>query len=175
MINLLTKGILCRGYITRGKIYHTKSQIIGSGYNHALSKEKGVAAFKRVADEKGTPFVEVDPVVSDYVNNNGDLCVKEMFSRMVKHDGEYTVLFPFQKLAHSFIIAGFGIKFDPQKEKDSNQKMRLFINKLKQGVMEFVDQSNPSAVRKAEHYIKALDDQLTICNRTDEIIDKLSR
>ncbi len=175
VINLLTKGIMCRGYITRGKIYHTEDQIIGSGYNEALSKEKKVAAFKREANERGTPFVEVDQTICDYVKNHDDPCVKEMFSRMVKEDGEVIVLFPFQRLAHSFMVAGFGIKFDPQEEKKSNQNMRLFINKLKERVMEFVDQSNESAVRKAEHYIKALDSQLDICNKTDAVIDMLSR
>ena len=105
---LLTKGIMCRGYITRGSIYHTDTQPIGSGYQEAYDKEKQVTAFKREADERGTPFVEVDPVVCDYVRDHGDRCVKEMFSRYVKGDGKVTALFPFQRLEHSFIIAGFG-------------------------------------------------------------------
>jgi hypothetical protein len=116
VIQLLTKGIMCRGYITRGSVYHTDNQIIGSGYHKAYAKESQVAAFKREADERGTPFVEVDPVVCDYVRDYGDSCVKEMFARCVKTDGEVTVLFPFQMLVHSFIIAGVGYTCDPQKE-----------------------------------------------------------
>ena len=36
--------------------------------------------------------------------------------------------------------------------------------------MNFVDMSNPDAIRKAEHYIRALNAQLQECDRTDEFI-----
>lgn len=172
VIKLLTKGIMCRGYITRGSIYHTNgSDIIGSGYNEAVDKEDKVSAFKREADEKGTPFVEVDPSVCDYVRDHGDSCVKEMFSRYVKQDGSMTALFPFQRLQHSFIIAGtLGHKFDPEKERQSNENMRSMIKKMKESVMALVDQSQPNAVSKAEHYVAALNAQLEVCKHTDEMI-----
>ncbi len=174
VIKLLTKGILCRGYITRGSVFHTDTQFIGSGYQKACSKEKHVTAFIREDEKSGTPFVEVDRVVCDYVRNHGDSCVKEMFSRFVKEDGIVTALFPFQRLAHSFIVAGFGITFDPEKEKRSNQRARLLIENFKERVMAFVDHSDPDVVRKVEHYIAALDAQLKVCKRTDEMIDVLS-
>ena len=174
VLRLLQKGIMCRGYITRGSIYHTETQIIGSGYNKVISNEKTVKAFRRKADEKGTPYVELDGAVCKFVKDCKDACVKEMFSRYVKDNGEDVALFPFQQLSHSFIIAGLGTKFNPQKEKKSNHNMRLLIKKSKDRVIEFVDKSNPDAVRKLEHYIKALDDQLMACRKTDEIIDKLS-
>ncbi len=175
VINLLAKGIMCRGYITKGSIYHTDTQFIGSGYQEACSKEKeGITAFKREADERGTPFVEVDPVVCSYAKNCKDKYVKKMFSRMVKNYGKVTALFPFQRLAHSFMIGGFGRKFDAKKEKTSNQNMRLSIEKLKKRVMEFVDESNHDAVKKVEHYIEALNAQLVVCDKTDEMIDILS-
>lgn len=173
VINLLVKGIMCRGYITKGSIYHADSQFIGSGYQEAYSKEAEVAAFKRDADERGTPFVEVDSTVCSYVNNCKDKCVKEMFSRMVKNDGKVTALFPFQRFAHSFMIGGFGHKFDAKKEKASNQNMRSSIEKLKKRIMEFVDTSNPDAVKKAKHYVEALNAQLVVCDKTDGMIDML--
>ena len=52
--------------------------------------------------------------------------------------------------------------------------MRSSIGKLKKLVMEFVDTSNPDAVRKAKHYIAALDAQLLVCDETDEMIDMLN-
>lgn len=174
VIKLLAKGILCRGYITRGSVFHTDTQFIGSGYQKALSKEKHVTAFIREGEKSGTPFVEVDPVVCDYVRNHGDSCVKEMFSRYVKEDSIVTALFPFQRLAHSFIIAGFGRTFDPEKEKRSNQNMRLMIENFKKRVMAFVDQSDPDVIRKVEYYIAVLDAQLEVCKKTDEMIDVLS-
>lgn len=174
VIRLLTKGIMCRGYITRGAVYHTETDIIGSGYQEALDKEDQVTAFKRESDERGTPFVEVDPVICDYVRDRGDQCVKKMFSRYVKQDGKVMALFPFQSFAHSFIIAGFGHAFDAEKEKRSNQNVRLMIEKVKDRVMALVDRSNPSAVSKADHYIAALDAQLVVCKKTDEMITMLN-
>ena len=174
VMRLLVKGIMCRGYITRGPIYHTNApDVIGSGYQEVLDKEHQVSAFKHNADERGTPFVEVDQSICDYVRDHGDSCVREMFSRYIKEDGEVTVLFPFQRLEHSFMIVGFGHKFDPEKEKHSNQNMRLMIENLKERVMALVDRSNPDAVSKAGHYIAALDAQLEMCKRTDEMIDFL--
>jgi len=175
VIKLLTKGIMCRGYISRGSLYHTDTQIIGTGYQEAYRKESLVTAFKREADERGTPFVEVDAVVCDYVRDHGDSCVKEMFSRYIKSDGEMTALFPFKRLQHSFIIGGWwpGYKFEPEKEKLSNENIRSSIVKMKERIWESVDQSKDSAVRKAEHYIAALDAQLEVCTETDKMIDSL--
>lgn len=174
VIQLLTKGIMCRGYITRGSIHHTETQIIGSGYQEAYCREAQVTAFKREAYEKGTPFVEVDAVVCDYVRDYGDQCVKEMFSRMVKEDDKVTALFPFKRLAHSFMIAGFGYTFDAEKEKQSIKNIREGIEFLKGRIVALVDQSNPDAVSKAGHYISALEAQHEVCNRTDEMIDRLN-
>ena len=46
VLRLLAKGILCRGYITRGSVFHTDTQFIGSGYEKASSQEKHVTAFR---------------------------------------------------------------------------------------------------------------------------------
>jgi len=174
VIKLLTKGILCRGYITRGSVFHTDTQFIGSGYQKACSQEKHVTAFRREAEKEGTPFVEIDPVVCTYVRDYGDSCVNEMFSRYVKEDSIVTALFPFKKLAHTFIIAGFGRTFDTEKEKQSNQNMRAMIKNFKERIMPFLDHPDSDVVRKVEHYIAALDAQLEVCKGTDEMIDVLS-
>lgn len=174
VMRLLTKGVMCRGYITRGLVYHTDTQVIGSGYEEAYSREAQVAAFKSEADERGTPFVEVDAAACDYVRDHGAPIVKEMFSRYVVEDGKVTVLFPFKRLAHAFTIVGFGYAFDQGKEKRFNQNMRKMIENLKERVVLFVDSANPNAVSKAKHYIAALDTQLDVCRRTDEMIDTLN-
>jgi hypothetical protein len=44
---LLIKGIMCRGYITRGPIHHTDTPPNGPGCQEAYAKEKQVTAFKR--------------------------------------------------------------------------------------------------------------------------------
>ena len=174
VVAFLARGIMCRGYIMRGRIHHTANRFpIGTGYHNAYAAEGQVSVFKREADERGTPFVEVDPAVSDYLRETEDSCIKEVFSRFTKSDGGTVALFPFQRLAHSFVIGGFGQKFDPEKEKKSNENMRRLLGKLKDRVMAYVNQSNPSAVRKSEHYINALNAQLAVCDRTDQIIESL--
>jgi hypothetical protein len=174
IISLLRHGLMCRGYITKGKIHHRGETVIGTGYQRAYEKESQVRAFKVESDERGTPFVEVDNAVVDYIEENGDACVKEMFSRFVKTDGDVTALFPFNRIAHSFIIAGFAMQFDPIKEKESVQTIRTWLQKLRGQVLSRVDYDNQSAVSKAQHYVRALDAQLAECDRTDEAIDRLT-
>jgi len=59
VLALLQRGVMCRGYITRGNIYHTPSQVIGTGFIRAIEGEKTVTVFKHHADQRGTPFVEL--------------------------------------------------------------------------------------------------------------------
>ncbi len=162
---------MCRGYITRGKIYHEGTEVIGSGYQEAQTKESGVSAFKRDANELGTPFVEVDRTVTEYVRDHGDGCVKEMFSRQIQSDGVVTAIFPFKRLAHRFLVRP---DLDPAKEKRANENVRRRLQEFKLRVSATVDRTNARAVSKMEHYIAALDAQLEICAKTDEFIDKLN-
>lgn len=170
VIELMARGIMCRGYIKRGKVFHTDTQVIGSGYQEAYLAESKVSAFKREADERGTPYVEVDEEVTSYVETQPDACVKEMFGRMVKRDGNMVVLFPFKRLHHSFIIGGLGKTFEAEKERESNDNLRKIILRYKERVLSFVDRGNKSAVAKASHYIEALDAQLRACDETDRVI-----
>lgn len=175
VMGLLRSGIMCRGYITRGLIFHTDRQIIGSGYQKAFDSERNVTAFKREADERGTPFVEIDREVCEYVKQSDDGCIKKMFGRFVKDDGEVVALFPFKKLSHSFMITSSpGHKFDPEEERRNVQNMRVTIGKIKERVLSFVDPANQDAVKKSQHYIRALDDQLVVCDETDEVLTKLA-
>jgi len=170
VIELLAHGIMCRGYIKRGKLFHTDTQIIGSGYQEAFLAESTVSAFKHEANERGTPYVEVDVEVNEYVESQSDSCVHEMYGRMIKRDGDTIVLFPFRRLQHSFIVAGFGHRFDSERERISNKNLRMNILRMKERIWSFVDRSVPGAVSKANHYIAALDAQLQVCDKTDEIV-----
>jgi hypothetical protein len=175
-IMLLTKGVMVRGYITRGQIYHMGTEFMGTGYHEAYQREPEVTAFKQEADERGTPFIEVDPRVCAYVRDEADGCVRQMFDRCVKSDGELTALFPFKRLSHSFIISGPGAPpFDAAKEKNSNNNLRISLLNLKDRVMMNVDQKNDRAMAKVQHYITALDAQIAICDKTDEMIVRLGQ
>jgi hypothetical protein len=174
-LGLLQLGLMCRGYIKRGRIYHDGTEIIGSGYSDAYAKaEHGVTVFKQSADERGTPFIEVDPEVVHFVNTCEDWCVKEMASRMMKSDGELTALFPFQRLGHTFIVAGLeslGLKFDPDKEHRQVDNIRKMIHRMKEKVSSFVAGADGSVIAKAEHYLRMLDVQLAICDKQDRHIE----
>jgi hypothetical protein len=91
---LLQKGFMCRGYVTRGTIYHTNEHPIGSGYHSVLDNEKVVSVFRNQAEERGTPFIEVDNIVSQYVEQCQDKCVREMYSRFVKSEGRRFSIIP---------------------------------------------------------------------------------
>ncbi|MFC1537012.1 hypothetical protein ACFL48_04285 [Pseudomonadota bacterium] len=171
VFSLLNDGLMCRGYITRGSIYHTKFQIIGSGYQNAYQMESQVSAFKTEADERGTPFVEIDPEVVNYISSNADACIQKMMARMTESDGNVTALYPIARLGHSFMIAGPGIEFDPEKEIASNNNVRAHIYTLQNKLMSFVDESKPSAIKKTMYYMNALDEQLKRCEKTDEVIN----
>ncbi|MCU1247700.1 MAG: uncharacterized protein JWQ49_729 [Edaphobacter sp.] len=165
-LTLLQKGLMCRGYITRGPIHHEAGTFVGSGYLQALDGEQNVTVFKRRADERGTPFIQVDKAVCDYAKNS-DACVQEIFRRLVKMDGEIGGVFPFKTLSHSFMI---GPEFDVDREAKSNAVVRKWITDMKAGVRAFVDTTNPRATTKLEHYLFALDEQLGICDSTDQFL-----
>lgn len=132
-----------------------------------------MSAFKREADEKGTPFVQLDPKVSHYVQNCGDRCVKEMYSRFVREDNDVVALFPFKFISHSFLVSA-GHPFQPEKELRANETVRVILKRLKESVVSYIDQENTSAMRKAECYLRALDDQLKVCDQIEEEIKGLS-
>jgi hypothetical protein len=175
---LLTKGVLCRGYIGRGNVYHTERQVIGTGYINAYLNEGKVSAFRR--DDKGTrtPYIEVGPEVVSYINDQPDETVKRVFKRLTASDGALTVLFPFSRLSHSFVISYKGSpfgEFKPEKEKESNAAMRGNVERLKDKMLELVDQEDEDAMRKIAHYIVLLDQQIAVADQIDEMIDNLSR
>jgi hypothetical protein len=170
-INLLTKGIMCRGYIKIGRIHHAGGQFVGSGYMDALERERQVSFLKKDADDRGTPFIEVDPEVVAYVNACADGCVKEMFSRMTRADGGLTALFPIKRISADFAI---GPDFSPEREHQQVEVVRGILRGMKDRVAALIDRTDPSAIRKGDHYLQMLDEQMAECDRTDEMIRHLA-
>lgn len=171
----LRHGILCRGYITRGNIYHSEAHFIGTGYQTAYESESKVSIFQRHRDDKGTPFIEIGKDFSAYIEAFGDGCVKTMFDRMTISNEENLAIFPFKRLGHSFLIAGHGVNFDANRELKANDNIRKQIQKLIEKVHSFEDQSSPTAMLKIDHYISALNQQLKNCDETDAFIKKLAQ
>lgn len=169
-IRLLQEGILCRGFVSIGKIYHTDRQVIGPGYQKAYSSESIVTAFQRAADERGTPFIEIDAEVVSLLQDQDNACVKIMFDRMTLSDGTKHAIFPFKRLDHEFGIGGIFGKFEPEKHLQSVNNIRTWISEMKSKIAENIKDAGPSAESKTEHYIEALDKQLIALRKTEEMI-----
>lgn len=173
-IKLLMRGALCRGYVTRGSIYHTAHQFIGSGYVSAYQNESKVAAFRHNDEEIGTPFIEVDHEVVAYVAEHPENYVKQSFERFTRRDGEFTVIFPFHVLAHDFIFGGPAGAFDAQKELEGVEHIRGVIGGLKKKVLASNLARDKKAQDKVAIYLRMLDHQLGISHTTEKFVRALS-
>jgi hypothetical protein len=147
-IRMLKKGILVRGYITRGSIYHDGYRFIGSGYHQAYKKEGKVVVFQQDAKDKGTPFIEVGRMVLDYVNSLEDQCVKEAFSYHVMGDETGTAIFPFKAFNISIGSGLHGQQSDLARDRRSIQILREGLLALRERVMSLVENSDLRARQK---------------------------
>lgn len=170
-VALLRKGVLIRGYITRGTVHHRGSVFLGTGYQSAYKREQGVAAFRLEGDEIGTPFIEIDPVVQAYIRTAFDDCVRKQADRMTKSDGDVMAIYPFKHLSHDFAVAGRGVVFNADREKVSNAVMRDRIRGYRDAILASNATASEKVARKVRHYVAALDAQIAQADRTDEVID----
>ena len=114
----MRKGLMCRGYVKRGLLYHTEDYCVGSGLGEVVKEEKNVSIFMTEDGECGTPFIEVDSNIVDYANGKTtDDCVKEMFSSIVKSEEDAAAIFPFRNLDPG--IFGHG-SFDADEMRQNN-------------------------------------------------------
>ena len=168
----LRKGLMCRGYIKRGLIYHTNDYCVGSGLGDVVEGEKKVSIFKTEDGEHGTPFIEIDENILEYVNNETpDADVKKAFSdftRTEKSDDDVVVaaIFPFKRLDPGRFIPWVE-KPDSDNAHEIIATVRNWIDKAKEMVSRHVDPSNESALQKECCIIRMLDAQLDICDRTE--------
>jgi len=157
-MKLLLKGALCRGYITRGNIFHEDHQFIGTGFVQAVENEKVVRFMRVHAEEKGTPFIQVDGAVSNYVKNESDACVRKMFDRMVRSDGTYTAIYPFGVMS-TVPTSVVGPDFNPRFWKESLRKS-LGYRRQELDVFEEAERVAPDedARRKVRHYKRGFEE-----------------
>lgn len=166
---LLKRGLLCRGYITKGSIYHTDDQFFGSGYQKALAGEACTTAFQDNVEDVRTPFVELDKYVSDFILSCGDPCLKSIFMRMVRFDGNCYAIFPFDVFGR---VNDPGPESTLEQELESNNYVRQAILTMKNKVLSFAT-PKPDVAKKIAHYVSALDEQLSACNIRDEMAHEL--
>lgn len=170
---MMAEGLMCRGYVTSGPLYHTNHQVIGTAYQKAFEMEHEVKAFSTGPNDLRTPFVVLDAVVDEFIKNCSDKCVQEIISRITKHDGEVTALYPFKRLAAHQSLPAPGMKLRIEDDKRSNQYTRERILGYKAKLAENTPADDPGAVMKAQHYQNAYDEQLKICDEFDQHMDSL--
>lgn len=158
---LMTEGSMVRGYVCRGSIYHDGKQFLGTGYQNAVEQEKQVRAFRMAADKSATPFVEIDSAVVEYVKNETDWCVREMFGRMTTSDaGGITVVYPVKRLS---AVAGSGGNLE-----QCERNLRVVIGWIKSYLGKLESQSperDRAANAKAKYYRRFLNEELGKCER----------
>jgi hypothetical protein len=118
---LLDEGVLCRGVITRGNILHAEGQLFGTGYMHAYNNKKYAKFLRAHEQEEGTPFIELEAPVIDYIKYETDPCVREMCLRMTHTDGTYTAIYPFHALGN-VPFAYVDRNFEPKEWKEAVQR-----------------------------------------------------
>ncbi|WP_146188368.1 hypothetical protein [Methylosinus sporium] len=166
---LLRHGVMCRGYIARGKIFHLDNVVLGSAHVNAVMKEKHVSFYQQEGQEDGTPFIEVSPDIVDFIDTQSDECVKEMFSRMtLTHDG-LCAIFPFKRFNAE------GTTSDLNKLKANNIAIRKEIHILQQRVQKLVETSAAKDIGRSLCYLRALEEQLQSCDELDQDISDLQQ
>ena len=166
----LRMGLMCRGYVKRGMIYHTADYCVGTGLNDVVEGEKKVSIFKTESGERGTPFIEVDRNIVQYIEDEtSDNCVRELFSAWVKNEGDVAAIFPFSSLDPG--IFGGGVD-DPNENLKTVSTIRDWISKSKEMIRRHVDPSSESARQKEGCLLRMLDAQLGLCNRMEEEINQ---
>lgn len=161
VMNLLEIGVMCRGYITTGLIYHTESNLFGTGYQKVYKYEDdgNVKVFSRTGNDNSTPFVEIDREICNYVKECGDQNVLKHFTRMVRDNGKEAALFPFKFLAGGYIV---GLKSNEEIEQSYTDRL-IRIEELKKIIKQYISVDDPKTIEKGEYYIKELDKCLESC------------
>ena len=169
---IMRKGLMCRGYVGRGPIYHCEDYCEGSGLSDVASKETEVSIFRTESGERGTPFMEVDRYVIQFIDEEiSDCCAIDVLKDIVKREEDVAAIFPFRNLDPG----KFGsIDRDPANARRDIEVVRTWIKDAKEMVVRRVD-SNCSSARKKGHCLtRILDAQLSVCEKTESLVDQMS-
>lgn len=167
---LLKKGLLCRGFITKGNIYHKDSQFIGTGYQKALEGEKKTKFRGGDEDLGGPPFIEFHPEVRNFILESEDECIITMFHRLVIDEDEITAVYPFSHIRADFALDTATLA----RQRADIQAIRTATVELRDLVLHQMGSVDQRGLSKIRHYLDALDERLSSLARADEQIDFLN-
>ena len=171
-LSILEKGAQCRGSIIRGNICHRDGNFIGTGFMRAYNNEKNVS-FRRGSEEKATPFIQVDDVVSEYITNETDACVRKMFNRMTRSDETYTAIYPFDRLG-KVPSAFVGQDFNPHYWKEPLQ-ISLGHRQANLAAFEEAERkaTDEGVKNKIRHYKRGLEEVINSLRDKDAKLDNM--
>lgn len=162
IFKLAKYGLLCRGYLTRGEVYHTQNQVIGKGYIEAFKNES----------KYPLPYTRIDEKLCTYILESGDVCAIEMFKRLTKNVGTDIVLFPIHNMVYVSAISGEKNLEDEKKEIDfiigELENLKILTEK-------YIDKNDKRAVEKWKEFEKMIDEKIADNVYAKESIDRLSR
>ena len=170
---LITRtGLMCRGYVGRGPIYHTEDHCIGSGLGDVVEGEKNVSMYQTEEGEVGTPFIEVDQKVLQFLDKEvTDSCVTGVLEEIVKRKDGVAVIFPFKSLDPG----RFGsANLDRNKARQHVDVVRKWIEDAKKMIARHVDSSDEKVLRRANCLAEILNEQLMVCKSYEEAIGQMS-
>lgn len=172
-VQLLAKNALCRGFITIGTIHHDDWQFIGTGYMQALKREREVAFLRAVPDEVGTPFIQIDDSVVSYVRDQTDSCVRELFKRATRSDGNYTAIYPFEAMA-KLPSAFIGPDFDPLNFREKVRRSIGFRQRDLAALNEAEDAAKTERDKaKVRHYKRGLEEIIEHLRKKETLVKSM--
>ena len=169
---IMRRGLMCRGYLGMGPIYHSKDYCVGSGLGDVASEEKRVSFSGIEAEERGTPFIEIDGSVIQFIDHKiSDRCTVDLLEDIVKREGDIAAIFPFERLDPGKFG---GVAHDPARARQDVAVVRKWIEDAKRLVAQHVDSRCASARRKGNCLTRILDNQLLVCEQTETLIEQMS-
>lgn len=170
---LMLKGILCRGFITRGSIYHRGNHVFGTAYQRAVKEEQEVLAFSGGESDTGTPFIQIDSSVLNYIQESCDDCVKLIFDRISFSDGKFSAISPF-RILNPYASIGSS-PFSLADELRNVDIVRGQISKTISSINSTIVPQSKRAEDKRNHYISMLEAQLDLCGRAESQLRMLAQ
>ena len=154
VLRLLTSGVMVRGYVLQGTIFHRGSQVVGTGYQDAMDKEKSV----------GAPFVEIDQPVVKYANEETDDCVRSIFRDLTEDDGcGHTVVFPYRQFVRIALQTG-----EPKTAIRNLEWAKRALTDILDRIEKHSPRADQRANAKAKHLRRILREQLAQCDRIED-------
>lgn len=166
--SLMLNGIMCRGYITKGNIYHTENQVIGTGYQNAYAGEPEVVAFGEVVEngeKEKTPFLEVGSKIVDYLKGINDSSVERVIKMSTHSDGHYHTINPFSCLTC----------FADLRDGEQLIKVKNTIGTFKGKIRVLSPDEKEKAFAKSKYYHCFLDEQIQKCDERISRKETLSK